>query len=327
MKEPIIKQEWVDQRLEDLRDRLMFIKEQEAGRGVRAKEQAEKTGLGESNLTKYTKTKTAYIDKRKKPPVMGVDKLIRICQYYDVSADYMLGLTSDSKLMRRSTPNEAVIKQMCEYTGLSREVVAYLHEKKNDTLFRAGITYLIAEKKNLLSNIIDYILSGLHDIVAEDERYSLLPGVSSLSEERKHFFYDVIEELPQAREHFYHRVTTDEKLRVRYARELAMKHVDHEKVFNELYPNLLYREDLTPEECAKLDWEINQELYPREINLKLSPDNESEIEEMYSNYIEQNYEQFPAEKKCSIDDLDDLQALYENQCESFWKEYYSRIKK
>lgn len=104
-----------------------------------------------------------------------------------------------------------------------------------------------------------------------------------------------------------------------------MKCVDHEKVFHELYPNLLYREDLPPEECAKLNYEINQEICSSELKLMLPLDTESKIIEMYSNCTEPNSEQVSPERVVYVND-DDFQATYESQCEAFWKDYYSQLK-
>lgn len=257
-----VKDELVDRRLTDLQIRLSAILNQtkETSR-IPIKEQAVEMGILDSNLTKYTQTRADCDNPEKKPPKMGVDKLIRICEYCDVSADYLLGLTSDAKLMRRHTPYEAAIKEMCDYTGLTRQAIEALHEKKEDFLFSAGLTYLLATKGNLLSNIVEYLLTCLHDVAAEDERYFSLPGISSSSEAGKHFFYDIIEELPQAREHFYRLVTANEILRERYSREMALKCVDRKKVFFERYPYLSYEPELSAEELSRKNQEADEAMW------------------------------------------------------------------
>lgn len=57
--------------------------------------------------------------------VPQLEKLVKIAQYYNVSTDYLLGLsdvaTTDPK-----------IKEICEYTGLSEEAVIQLHKKTED---------------------------------------------------------------------------------------------------------------------------------------------------------------------------------------------------
>ena len=292
-------------------------KKKEKTQAIQAREMGYVT---DSNLSKYR----LKDDPDAKITIMGADNLIRIADYYKVSTDYLLGFTDDKASLRKDGDN--LIREICDFTGLSRQAVEALHKGKDNFLFSAGLSYLLSSKKALLSSIIEYILTCLHNIVAEDDRYSHLPGIGSSSETGKHFFYDVFEELPQAREHFHQLVTENRVLKERYAREMAMKCVDHEKVFRELYPNLVYREDLSPEECAKLNYEINQELYQTDHKLILPPDTESKIKEMYLNYTEPNSEQASLERVVYVND-DDFQVIYENQCEAFWKDYYSQLKK
>lgn len=256
MQEKKVKDELVDMRLADLQNRLSAVLNQtRENYDISIKTQAKKMGVSDTNLTKYTQSRADCDNPEKKPPKMGVDKLIRICEYFDVSADYMLGLTSDSKLMRRHTPDEAAIKQMCDYTGLSRQAIETLHKKKEDFLFSAGLTYLLSAKKKLLSSVIEYLLTCLHDVTAKDERYSHLPGIRTSSEAGKCFFYDIIEELPQARTQFYNLVMANEILRKKYAREMALKCVDREEVFYERYPNLSYEPELSSEELSRKNQE------------------------------------------------------------------------
>lgn len=252
-----------------------------------------------------------YINKKREPKISS---LMTIARFFKVSPNDLLGYEGEHEQDTRAI--EASL-----YTGLSLETIEFLHSKKDDLLFRAGVTYLIASKKNLFSKIIGYILTCLLDVVSEDDRYSTLPGISSASEEGKHYFYDIIEELPQARDQFYRRVISDEKLRERYAREMAMKCVDHEKVFNELYPYVLYREDLPPEECAKLNEEIRKEICPENYHLTLSPDT---LEKMFPDAEGIDSTQELTEHFSQIDD-DDFQAIYEGQCKAFWGDYYSRL--
>ena len=140
---------------------------------------------------------------------------------------------------------------MCDYTGLNRQAIEALHEKKEDFLFSAGLTYLLSQKRTLLLSLVEYILTCLHDVAAEDERYSHLPGISSSTEAGKQFFYDIIEELPQARSHFYDLVMANEILREQYAREMALKCVDRKEVFYTRYPRLSYDPSLSSDELYR----------------------------------------------------------------------------
>ena len=56
--------------------------------------------------------------------VPQLEKLVKIAQYYNVSTDYLLGL-SDVKT------TDPKIKEICEYTGLSEEAAAMLHRFSN----------------------------------------------------------------------------------------------------------------------------------------------------------------------------------------------------
>lgn len=172
--------------------------------------QAADIGTSKANLTKYSKP----IDDPKHT-IMGVDNLIRFCEYYEVSADYLLGFASDSAPVRKHDPSDVFIKQMCEYTGLTRDALSVLHQRRKDFLFTMGLCHLLSSRYiGFLSGIIRYIQSCLYDVVAKDDRYRGLPGADkSASKEGKHHLYDVIEELPLLRDHFDSIVASHEEMR------------------------------------------------------------------------------------------------------------------
>ena len=67
-----------------------------------------------------------------------VENLIKIADYYDISVDYLFGIT-DTK--NRNTQIQAI----CEYTGLSEENVAFLNKMKSFDIVR-------------IANVINFVL-------------------------------------------------------------------------------------------------------------------------------------------------------------------------
>ena len=67
-----------------------------------------------------------------------VENLIKIADYYDISVDYLFGITGTKN---RNTQIQAI----CEYTGLSEENVAFLNKMKSFDIVR-------------IANVINFVL-------------------------------------------------------------------------------------------------------------------------------------------------------------------------
>lgn len=82
-----------------------------------------------------------YADGTSLPPV---DKIIELANYYNVSTDYILGLTD-------VLTTDAELRSICEYTGLSEKVIKELHKTKVSDK---------ATKRKTIEKIIDVILEA-----------------------------------------------------------------------------------------------------------------------------------------------------------------------
>lgn len=253
-----------------------------------------------------------YINGKREPKISS---LMTIAQFFNVSPNDLLGYK-----VEQEQDTQAIAA--CLYTGLSLNAIEMLHRSKNNFLHIECLSYLLGSEE-FLENVVNYLLTSLYDDVATDERYNLLPGSQGISEEKsKAFYYDIIGSLPMLREHFHQSAIKAKPMRKKYVSEMAMKCVDHETVFQELYPYVPYREDLSPEECATLDRDIRDAVSPKEMHLSCSSDI---IEKMYPQEETSGLSQDQMLEELST--YDDIQYKFDYQCEAFWKEYYSRIAK
>lgn len=91
--------------------------------------------------------------------------LVRIAQYFNVSTDYMLGLTEVKA-------TEPTLKSACEYVRLSDEAVKHLHgvDHEQHPLYRNIASYLIS------SGIFDEIVTQLENSLIAGRQYKILYG-------------------------------------------------------------------------------------------------------------------------------------------------------
>lgn len=91
--------------------------------------------------------------------------LVRIAQYFKVSADYMLGLTEVKA-------TEPTLKSACEYVQLPDEAVKHLHrvDHEQHPLYRNIASYLIS------SGIFDEIVTQLENSLIAGRQYEILYG-------------------------------------------------------------------------------------------------------------------------------------------------------
>ena len=91
--------------------------------------------------------------------------LVRIAQYFNVSTDYMLGLTEVKA-------TEPTLKSACEYVQLPDEAVKHLHgvDHEQHPLYRNIASHLIS------SGIFDEIVTQLENSLIAGRQYEILYG-------------------------------------------------------------------------------------------------------------------------------------------------------
>jgi len=302
----------IEKRIEELGNKLYkIIANKRDKENISQKIQAKEMGFStDSNLVKYCKG----CDLDKKIPQMRIGNLIRICEYYNISADYMLGFTTDKKLIRPNDMDDELIRAMCDYTGLSRQAIEALHKRKDDFLYAAALSFLIIDKDGLLTSIIEYILTSLYDDLFADDRYNLLPGADKSSkEEGKPFFADALELMPQYRELFHVAVTQSDVMKNHYVSEMAIRCIDKKEIFAQLFPYISYDPTLSPDEAAKKNSEIRQEIDPDNTD-SADIDDDYEFLQLLKQRIETGKE---------ISDEYKFQILQDKQLEAFYNECYN----
>lgn len=91
-----------------------------------AKNLSELIGKDVKNIAEHLGCSSQAINQYKQgTSVPQLNKLIKIAEYFNVTTDYLLGLSK----VKTTDPK---IKEICEYTGLSDEAVEFLHNHRDD---------------------------------------------------------------------------------------------------------------------------------------------------------------------------------------------------
>lgn len=207
-------------------------------------EQAKELGIQPGTLSRYQ-----YDDEDGVKMVMGVDKLVRIALYYNKSADYLLGLSQYERTIR--TQGDALIDEICRYTGLSRQAVEALHESRNDNLKSQTINFLLEDDLDgigILDDLTDYSCSGLWDDLAKDERYNTLPGsidsfalskgISTAKYKRRESLVCLMDKLPEFASALHdNKLSVDTETQQRIVADFAHSKISREHIITILYPD------------------------------------------------------------------------------------------
>lgn len=119
-------------------------------------------GRDVSKMAEYLNCSPQAINQYKQgTAVPQVEKLIKIARYFNVSTDYLLGLSNV-----KSTDTE--LKGVCEYTGLSEETIGKLHERaefdKKYPQYTNGLEHLDAFIENYGLYIFDYLSEYIESV-------------------------------------------------------------------------------------------------------------------------------------------------------------------
>jgi len=104
----------------------------------------------------------------------SLEKLVEIANFYNVSTDYLLGLTDESITSQ-------TVRSVCEYTGLSSDSVTFLHVHDVDpfvrSFYRELIDSLILFRDDGLDKAPDYMIESAQAavIAAREEEKSHTP--------------------------------------------------------------------------------------------------------------------------------------------------------
>lgn len=138
-------------------DRLTAVREE---RGIKRQKAADDLGITRASLEYYEKG-------MRKP---DTEMLLRICKYYKISADYLLGLSN----AQITATDDKQLKTVCDYTGLNELSVKTLHEIEEYRLLsvfnKLLNNYILVDMANAaaeywqkLGRINEYIKSALED--------------------------------------------------------------------------------------------------------------------------------------------------------------------
>ena len=130
-------------------DRLTAVREE---RGIKRQKAADDLGITRASLEYYEKG-------MRKP---DSEMLLRICKYYKISADYLLGLSN----AQITATDDEQLKTVCDYTGLSEKSVKglKLHTDK-------GLDHINVVFKSMLENNIFFSEAWK---IAEYQKYRAL---------------------------------------------------------------------------------------------------------------------------------------------------------
>ena len=130
-------------------DRLTIVREE---RGIKRQKAADDLGITRASLEYYEKG-------MRKP---DTEMLLKICEYYKVSADYLLGLSN----AQITATDDEQLKTVCDYTGLSEKSVKGLKDQRNN-----GLDHINTVFNSLLEN---YIFFNEAWKIAEYRKYRAL---------------------------------------------------------------------------------------------------------------------------------------------------------
>lgn len=225
MMKPKMKQEEIDSRIVQLGERLVgCTKKKEQETGLTQNQQGDEMGIKGPSLSRYHETESKnplWEDYDKKIQIMGVNQLIRICDYYGVSADYMLGFTDDEFPIRKNGDN--LVKEICAFTGLTRQTIEKLHIMNNA---RREIVERVLLDDELFYSLMNFFMFDLLDIYVESD-YATLPHrsgspVDGNIKDRKEIGYaSLLRELPLAQKRFSDSIKKNKNLELKMVHAMA----------------------------------------------------------------------------------------------------------
>lgn len=155
--------------------------------GIQIRELAERIGISAGSLSQYQSDNATA----------SIDALYKIARYFNVSTDFLLGLTT-------VRTNEGEIREVCDYTGLDEDVVEKLHsQQKNHHRGAIALLNYLLRDGAILSDLGEYYCVNFwdEDIVFRFGRLFQYQNIPPRS--RGHLFGNLLNDLPLDSEKFY----------------------------------------------------------------------------------------------------------------------------
>lgn len=130
----------------------------------RHEEIANEIGVDKSSISKYINDNGEA----------GINSLVKIARYFDVSTDYLLGLTDVRS-------NDKSIKAICDFTGLKEYSIKCLKEMKDSNL------------TNIINEFIDFLIENANEEILNsmDDVREISSAKSIMSDELFHTVKDM----------------------------------------------------------------------------------------------------------------------------------------
>ena len=145
-----------------------------------------------------------YCDGTSVPPV---DKIIIIAKKYNVTTDYILGLT-DVKAINTN------VKAICEYTGLTEKSIENLKDTKT-LFFKETVNFLLEnnnDSKSLLNFIRFYLYPTIINDAIKNTKYGFIQLPTNSRYISGHSFGVLVENLPLIRNNLKNEILNNKQL-------------------------------------------------------------------------------------------------------------------
>lgn len=158
--------------------------------------------------------------------IITVDYIIKYATIFNVSADYLLGLSNTP------TTNKN-IQFICDYTGLEENSIEELRKGKNAVFYTTLLNFMI-NNKTLLKALNNYLLSYVYSDYSQSE-YMYLPlkdnalYIRNPDIAQKVAYSSLLEVLPLQKEKMTEQIKNNQELKENLLYALAKKSVDIEK--------------------------------------------------------------------------------------------------
>ena len=135
---------------------------------------ADETGVPKASISKYINDNGEA----------GINSLVKIARYFNVSTDYLLGLTPVKTGV--DTNEGRLVRSICEYTGLSEDAVEKLHGYTKD--IKIDLSWKLEKIKYL--DFINFLIVSEEFLLSMVEHKQILTEcIKRLEEDVKEFEY------------------------------------------------------------------------------------------------------------------------------------------